>query len=56
MRGNYWANVLQVWKPKFPTAHTPQPEKPLQLEAQTPQLEDSPHSSEDSAQPKIIVS
>ena len=38
---NYWAHVLQLLKPKHPTACAPQQEKPLQWEARVTQLESS---------------
>ena len=45
--------MLQQRKPTHPGAHGLQQEKPLQWEVLTLQLEKSPSSSEDSAQPKI---
>ena len=56
------AHAPQLLKPKRPRACTPQEEKPPQWEACVPQLESShcspqleksPHSNEDPAQPKI---
>ena len=51
---NYWAHLLQLLKPEHPRACAPQQEKPVhQLESSPclPQLEKSPCSNRDSAQP-----
>ena len=48
---NYWAHMLQLLKPVCPKAHALQQEKPPQWEACVPQLEKSPSSNEDPAQP-----
>ena len=40
---NYGAHVPQLLKPKHPRARALQQEKPPQWEANTPQLESSPH-------------
>ena len=59
---NYWAWAPLLLKPEYPRAYALQPEKPPQWEAQalqpesspcSPQLEKSPHSSKNPAQPKI---
>ena len=59
---NYWAHMLQLLKPTCPRAHALQKGRlphweacALQVEhsPQSPQLQDSPHSSEDPVQPKI---
>ena len=56
---NYWVYVQQLLKPKHTRAHAPQQEKPLQAYALQQefrpdflQLETSPHSNKDPAQPK----
>ena len=49
---NYCAHALQLLKPVFPGGCAPQQEKPPQWDAHTLQLERSPSSSEDTAQPK----
>ena len=46
------AHMLQLLKPMCPKAFALQQEKPLQREACAPQLEKSPSSSEDPAQPQ----
>ena len=59
---NYWAHMLQLLKPTCPRAHALQKGRlphweacALQVEhsPQSPQLQDSPRSSEDPVQPKI---
>ena len=50
---NYWAHVLLLLKPASPRACAMQQEKSPQWEVSPPQLEKSPHSNKDSAQPKI---
>ena len=61
---NYWAHTLQILKPTHPRACAPQQEKPLQWEDRAPQLESnpyllqlekSPNSNDDPAQPKIKI-
>ena len=40
---NYHTHVMQLLKPVSPRIHAPQQEKPLQWDAQAPQLESNPH-------------
>ena len=49
---HYRAHVMQVLKPTCPRAHAP-PEKPPQWESHSPQLEKSPCSNKDPAEPKL---
>ena len=58
---SYWTHVPQLLKSTYPRAHAPQQEKPPQWEARalplersprSRQLEKSPHSNEDPAQPE----
>jgi len=58
---SYWTHVPQLLKSTDPRAHAPQQEKPPQWEARalqlersprSQQLEKSPHSNEDAAQPE----
>ena len=46
------AHTPQLLMPKCPRARALQPEKPSQREACAAQLEESPHSKEDPAQPR----
>ena len=50
---NCWAHMLQLLKPGCPWARAPQRETPLQWEDCMLQLERSPCSNEDPAQPNI---
>ena len=49
---NYWAHTQRLLKPAPSRAHALQQEKPLQEETHILQPEESPHSSEDTAEPK----